>query len=233
MTRRHVRTSLAIATGLTSFIALAPSTTAPIAHADPLDGIRGAVNGARAQSTCPPLTYSGQLEAAAQQMARQPPGGYLHIDPHGYQGSTSGNLVRDDPTAKATSELVEQERNGIHDCANKDYGVGMFRDEGADQSIVTLVLGRPAAPPAPPPPAQPPPAKGLATVIGGDADVYNIAHNDVPDPTSGVRGQKIGTLKNGSQVSLAGPCQSGWCRVNSSVIQGGYGFVEQGHLQLN
>jgi hypothetical protein len=38
-------------------------------------------------------------------------------------------------------------------------------------------------------------------VIGGDADVFNIAHNDVPDPATGVRGLKIGTLKNGSQVA--------------------------------
>jgi len=129
-------------------LTLATSVAAPIAHADPLDAIRGAVNGARAQSTCPALTYSGQLEAAAQQMARGAPDAYLHVYPHGYKGLTSGNLVRDDPTDKATSELVEQERIPIHDCANKDFGVGMFRDSGADQSVVTVVLGKPAPPPA-------------------------------------------------------------------------------------
>lgn len=135
------------------FLALAASVAAPVAHADPLDGIRGAVNNARAQSTCPALTYSAQLEAAAQQMAREAPDSYLHINPHGYPGLTSGNLVREDPTAKATSELVEQERNNIHNCANTDFGVGMFRDSGANQSVVTVVLGKPTAPAGRPAPA--------------------------------------------------------------------------------
>lgn len=235
MTRRRASASLAITAGLASFFPLAAGVAAPIAHADPLDGIRGAVNGARAQSTCPALTYSGQLEAAAQEMARQAPDAYLHIDPHGYQGATSGNSVRDDPTAKATSELVDQETIPIHDCANKDFGVGMFRDAGANQSVVTVVLGRPAPPPAQAPaqaPGQPPPFQGMVTVIGGDADVYNIAHDDIPDPANGVRGVKIGTLTDGSQVYSGVPCKNGWCQVNSSVIQGGHGFVEQAHLQF-
>jgi hypothetical protein len=60
--------------------------------------------------------------------------------------------------------------------------------------------------------------------------MFNIAHNDVPDPATGVRGLKIGTLKNGSQVYSGVPCKNGWCQVNSSVIQGGNGFVEQAHL---
>ncbi len=145
MTTRHAPVSFAATASFAGCMVLATSLAAPIAHADPLDGIRGAVNGARAQSTCPALTYSGQLEAAAQQMARGAPDAYLHINPHGYPGLTSGNLVRDDPTAKATSELVEQERNNIHNCANTDFGVGMFRDSGANQSVVTVVLGKPAA----------------------------------------------------------------------------------------
>jgi hypothetical protein len=78
----------------------------------------------------------------------------------------------------------------------------------------------------------PAPFQGLVTVIGGDADVFNIAHNDVPDPATGVRGLKIGTLKNGSQVYSGVPCKNGWCQVNSSVIQGGNGFVEQAHLKF-
>jgi hypothetical protein len=28
------------------------------------------------------------------------------------------------------------------------------------------------------------------------------------------------------------PCKNGWCQVNSSVIQGGNGFVEQAHLKF-
>lgn len=38
----------------------------PTAHADPLDNVRGAVNGARAQSVCGPLNYSIALEGEAQ-----------------------------------------------------------------------------------------------------------------------------------------------------------------------
>lgn len=242
MTRSRPRITLASAAASAGAVVLAAAIATPAAHADPLDAIRGAVNGARAESTCPPLTYSGQLEAAAQQLARQPSDAYEHINPHGYQGATSGNLVRDDPTARATSELVAQERIPIHDCANKDYGVGMFRDDGADKSVVAVVLGKPAppkAPPAPPPspkaaPDPPPaPVHQLAKVVGGDADVFNIAHNDVPDPTTGVVAVKIGKLTNGSQVSIEPPCKNGWCWVDSTQIKRGYGFVEQSHLQLS
>jgi hypothetical protein len=232
MTRTRTSASLALAAALAGS-ALSMTLATPIAHADPLDGVRGAVNGARAQSTCPALTYSGQLEAAAQDLARLPGDVIEHINPHGYQGTTSGGANRDDPTATATAGLVEQDGNNIHDCANKDFGVGMFRDAGANQSVVALVLGRPAQAPAPAAaPAQPPSFQQSGTVIGGDADVFNIAHNDVPDPANGVVGLKIGTLPNGSQVYLGSPCNNGWCRVNSNQIQSGYGFVEQGHLQI-
>lgn len=149
------RAPLAFTTALVASLLSGVGSPA-IAHADPLDGVRGAVNGARAQSTCSALTYNGDLEAAAQLIVRQPSDVYIHVDPHGYQGKTSANLVRDDPTAKATSELVDEERIPIHDCANKDFGVGMFRDAGADQSVVAVVLGIPAPPPAPAPPAQAP-----------------------------------------------------------------------------
>jgi hypothetical protein len=77
-----------------------------------------------------------------------------------------------------------------------------------------------------------PAAPKSATVTGGDADVFNIAHNDVPDPVNGITGAKIATLPNGTQVGLEGQCKDGWCRVNSSQIPQGYGFVEQGHLQI-
>jgi hypothetical protein len=239
LTRAHRHrpcASLVFTTALMGALLTGVATPA-IAHADPLDGVRGAVNGARAQSTCSALTYNGDLEAAAQDLARAPSDAYMHINPHGYQGSTSGNLVRDDPTAKATSELVDQERIPIHDCANKDFGVGMFRDAGADQSIVTVVLGRPAAPPPPAPPAQAPaqPQGGrqAATVVGGDADVWDIAHNDVPDPATGVRGAKIATLPNGSTVVLDRPCANGWCHVISYLIPNDDGFMEQSHVQIN
>jgi hypothetical protein len=71
-----------------------------------------------------------------------------------------------------------------------------------------------------------------ATVGGGGADVFNIAHNDVPDPANGVQGMKIATLPAGAGVGLAGPCKDGWCRVNEASIPQGFGFVEQGNLQF-
>lgn len=209
--------------------------TAPFAHADPLDAIRGAVNGSRSQSTCSALTYNGDLEAAAQQVARSGDA-YIHVNPHGYQGNTQANLVRNDPTDKATEEVVAQEVGPIHDCSYKDFGVGMFRDSGADESVVSVVLGRPAAAPSPAAPAAPappaPPALTTATVIGGDTPVFNIAHDDVKDPTNGVQGLKIATLPNGQKISVEGPCKSGWCRVHSSLIPNDLGFVEQNYLLL-
>jgi hypothetical protein len=87
--------------------------------------------------------------------------------------------------------------------------------------------------PNPGPSPAPAPFQEFATVIGGDADVFDIAHDDVPDATTGVRGAKIGTLTNGSQVYLGTPCAQGWCRVNNSQIKTGFGFVEQAHLQIN
>lgn len=231
MTKTRPYVGVVLSATTASLVALAGIAATPLAHADSLDAIRGAVNGARAESTCPPLAYSGQLEAAAQELARLPNDAYERINPHGYQGATSGNLVRDDPTARATSELVAQERIPIHDCANKDFGVGMFRDGGADKSIVAVVLGKPAPPKAAPAPA-PVPYQQFAKVIGGDADVFDIAHNDVPDPKTGVVAAKVGKLTNGSQVYIGVPCKDGWCQVNSNQIQRGYGFVEQRHLQF-
>ena len=85
-------------------------------------------------------------------------------------------------------------------------------------------------------PGSPPPIpdefkrKPVATVAGGPADVFNIAHNDVPDPVNGIQGAKIATLPDGTPVSLEGQCKDGWCRVNEASIPQGFGFVEQGHL---
>jgi hypothetical protein len=84
--------------------------------------------------------------------------------------------------------------------------------------------------PASAPVQQAPAQANTAIVSGGDADVFNIAHNDVPDPTNGIAGAKIATLPNGTQVNLDGACKAGWCRVNSPQIPQGFGFVEQGHL---
>ena len=95
-------------------------------------------------------------------------------------------------------------------------------------------------PPAPAPPQGPPAAQGqrptsqeVGTVIGGDLAVWDIAHNDVPDPATGVRGATIGTLTNGSQVALDRPCHDGFCHVTSNQIPRGDGFVEQDRLQIH
>ena len=40
--------------------------------------------------------------------------------------------------------------------------MGMFRDLGVDESVVTVVLGKLAPPPAPAAPVQPAPFKGLS-----------------------------------------------------------------------
>jgi hypothetical protein len=103
-------------------------------------------------------------------------------------------------------------------------------DLGADwYSITPLACATPAAPPAPP--QQPaPPQKHMATVTS-DVDVYNIAADDVPDG-DGVVGVKIGTLRAGQQVELAGPCNpNDWCKILAPELPGGNGFV-LGHLQF-
>jgi hypothetical protein len=83
------------------------------------------------------------------------------------------------------------------------------------------------APPALPPPAQPADVQRVATVTN-DVDVYNIAHDDIPD-ANGVQGAKIGVLRAGQQVRLEGPClPTGWCHIRTSEVNG---FV-LGNLQF-
>ncbi|OJZ73572.1 hypothetical protein BRW65_13175 [Mycobacterium paraffinicum] len=138
--------------GLTAcFLGFASATVAmPAAHADPLDNIRGAVNGARTQSTCQPLAYSHQLETSAQMFTRNA-NVVPSSNPQGYCGHIVGFLGMADPTDKATSAAMDHATPYIHDCTFKDFGVGMFRDQGRDESDVAIVLGQPAAPAAPAP----------------------------------------------------------------------------------
>ena len=64
-----------------------------------------------------------------------------------------------------------------------------------------------------------------------DVDIYNIAHDDV-DTGDGVVGAKIGTLRAGQQVELAGSCQPGaWCKIILPDQADRFGFV-LGHLQF-
>jgi hypothetical protein len=89
-------------------------------------------------------------------------------------------------------------------------------------------------PGAPPPlEEQLPKPQKMATVVGGPVDIYNIAHNETPDPATGVQGAKVGTLGDGRQVELAagGPCaRETWCKIVMPDDPAHFGFVE-GHLQ--
>ena len=135
--------ALALATALAGAGALLSGILAtPIAHADPLDAIRSAVNGARSGSPCPALTYNGDLEYEAQLVAND-------------QGSTTapryeGNFSRfwgtGDPQSEAINSAMSRARPKISDCKYKDLGVGFVRHEESEIDVVAIVLGEPAAP---------------------------------------------------------------------------------------
>jgi hypothetical protein len=70
-------------------------------------------------------------------------------------------------------------------------------------------------------------------VVGGDMPVFNIAHDDVKDPTNGVQSLKFATLPEATVVTFDGPCKSGWCRIKSPLIPDGFGFAEETFLMLD
>jgi hypothetical protein len=145
-------------------------------------------------------------------------------------GNINGRQIHLEVTRKGTDrDYTPLILDGAVGDDNRGHGGYTYRDGADSGSWDSLTEFKCLPAPAAPPPAAP----KSATVIGGDADVFNIAHNDVPDPANGIVGAKIATLPNGSQVALDGPCKTGWCRVNSPQIPQGFGFVEQGHLQVN
>jgi hypothetical protein len=208
-------------------------TTAPSAYADPLDGVREAVVNARNGSRCPALSYSIPLEGEAQHdsgndLPGVPPAGQYH-------GTIQRFSNSNDPAAAAINGLVTYGpfTTAIDDCSWKDFGVGFYRL--SDLDYVSVVLGKPAPAPAPPAntgPTYAPQAPQTATVTGGDLPVYNIAHDDVKDPATGVQGLRIATLPNGTVVTFDGVCQSGWCRIKSPLIPSGFGFAQEQFLML-
>jgi hypothetical protein len=208
-------------------------TIAPAAHADPLAGVRQAVVNARAGSTCSALNYSIALEGEAQHdsgnlLPGVPPAGQYH-------GTIARFSNSNDPAAAAINGLVTLGPfiAAIDDCSYKDFGVGFYRVNDFD--YVSAVLGKPDAPPAPPPPANPSPVpyQQHASAIG-NVDVWDIAHDDTPDPVTGVRGAKVGTLTDGQGMVLQRPCDSGWCLVNSGyIVPRGYGFVQQSKIRFD
>jgi hypothetical protein len=235
MSKTRALAAVALATTLTgSMLAL---TVAPMAHADPLAGVRQAVNNARAGSTCPALNYNIHLEGDAQQyVGNTLPG----VPPAGQYTGVPETVIQGlgDPAQAAIDDMMKKAGGAINDCRNVDFGVGFLRDGETDD--VAVALGQGAAPPpaksSPGPPAaqgQRPTSQQVGIVIGGDLNVWDIAHDDVPDPTTGVRGAIIGVLTNGSQVALDRPCQDGWCHVTSNQIKRGDGFVEQNRLQIH
>ncbi len=179
MTATRASASLFFASALTGFSALSGTLTAPFAHADPLDNIRGAVIAARANTGCPPLNNNGQLEAAAQAWVRV--GGTNNGNSAGYVGVTVGDLHGEDKAEDATNNVLVHLSDQLHDCNWKDYGVGMER--AADESTVAVFLGQPPAPaPAAPAPANNAPANNTNT--GGDAKQQ--AEPPAPPPKDGV-----------------------------------------------
>jgi hypothetical protein len=148
MTKTRVSAPLVIASAVTG-CALCLTLAAPIAYADALEPVRGAVNTSRSNTPCPALNYNGDLEGAAQTYARsnklQTPGGY--------QGATHGFRGTGDPQAQAISSAMSGGHfpAAIEDCSYKDFGVGFVRDSNNDIDTVTIVFGAPpAAKPAPP-----------------------------------------------------------------------------------
>lgn len=145
--------AFAIVAAVLGSSALSAAVT-PVAYADPmLDQTVAAVVSARNRGGCPALTYSSQLEAAAQQLVRV---GVL--DPHGYPGSTvpilatpnpsaSATFGITDPVAGATFELLSMANGRIQNCENTDFGVGLVRSAHSEGNVAGLVLGRPAAKP--------------------------------------------------------------------------------------
>jgi hypothetical protein len=187
----------------------------PVAHADPLDAIRAAVNGVRAGSPCGALTYSGQLEAAAQGYARNRADQNLH----GYPGTARLVSLKDDPTAKATEYLMIENENSIRDCRYKDFGVGMTRVDDDENSVVAVALGEPAPAPAPQaPPQQAPPQADNRGTFCTETGVTVPAGQKCPakaavqkPPTDAVRmviarGLTDVTVQVSSTANIAGQC---------------------------
>jgi hypothetical protein len=119
----------------------------PIAHADPLDGVRGPVNGVRQSSACPPLNYSVALEGEAQFLSgNNLPG----VPPRGqYKGTFQAFGGAGDPASAAINDAVGKATPTIKNCSFKDYGVGFLRQDNMNPpDHVAVVLGQPAAPPA-------------------------------------------------------------------------------------
>ncbi|CAN5312040.1 hypothetical protein BH09ACT8_BH09ACT8_25970 [soil metagenome] len=123
----------------------------PIAHADdPLAPIRGAVNGDRSRTGCPPFSYSRVLEDAAQASVRFQ--AHAGFQPPAYDGKTTDFTGIGDPDAAAINSAYKRGAGAvISDCSYTDFGVGFVRDDSSGYSydIVTIFFGTRATQKAP------------------------------------------------------------------------------------
>lgn len=148
MTRTRANASVAITTALASVCALSGTVATPIAHADPLDGPRSAVERARADSTCPPLNYRVDLENMAQQYARDRRISKVPTATDYRPGVVDMAYGSGDPQSKAIDNMMAGGAGGgIRDCKYKDYGVGFIRYDSVELDFVSIALGIPAPSP--------------------------------------------------------------------------------------
>jgi hypothetical protein len=137
--------SLAVATAFVGASLLSGALAAPVAHADPLDAIRAAVNGNRGATPCPAYKYSGFLEGAAQKYARSE--APLDSQAAGYNGRSIGFLGSGDPQAAAINSAYRRGAGPmISNCEFTEFGVGFVRYEDREVDVVTIIFGAPPAP---------------------------------------------------------------------------------------
>lgn len=220
-------------------------TTAPVASADPLDNIRGAVTGARNNSLCNDLQYSGELEGYAQEWVRTARALGTTNTPtfpaDAYAGDALGNIATGDPTSEAINQLMSIATEDVQKCGYYQFGVGMSRDDVIDTSYVAVIVGKPPAPaekpkqpdiglppkpaapaaPAEPEPFAPPPTpKGTIT---SDVDVYDKPGGD---------GTVTGILRGNDSVDFQGCIADiNWCHVTGAKVPNGDGWIWGDFLQ--
>ncbi len=142
-------------------------------------------------------------------------------------GDVKGTTINVKVTREGYTPLVLKGQIGAGSRAHGDY---TFRqnESGIWDSSEEFVCA-PGAAEAPQAPTQ----QKTTFVVGGPVDIYNIAHDEVPDPNNGIQGVKIGTLEDGQLVVRAdgGPCaQNSWCKIVMPGDPEHFGFVN-GHLQ--
>lgn len=132
--------AIAFTTALASAGSLSSAVLAPsLAHADPLDAIRSAVNNARSGSPCPALTYNYEMEAEAQLYARDQ-GTTTPVD---YIGKWDTFRATGDPQSEAINRVMGTVGPKLSDCEYQDYGVGFVRYDDEEIDVVAIALGKP------------------------------------------------------------------------------------------